>query len=117
MQALGEGFALLKKSKYKLDLTRVAEVYGNGSVIESRLVGWLKNAFELHGESLKDVSGKIAHSGEGAWTVKTAKEMKLKAKVIEEALKFRIASEKRHDYTGKVISALREQFGGHSVKK
>ena len=117
MQALAEGFALMKRSKYKLDLTRVAEVYNNGSVIESRLVGWLKDAFKLHGENLAAISGSVAHSGEGAWTVKTAKEMKLKAKVIEEALKFRIASAKKPDYAGKVVSALRGQFGGHSVKE
>ena len=117
MQALAEGFAMMKKSKYKLDLTRVAEVYNNGSVIESRLVGWLKDAFKLHGEDLSAISGEVAHSGEGAWTVKTAKEMKLKAKVIEEALKFRIMSAKKPDYTGKVVSGLREQFGGHSVKE
>ncbi|MBI2613092.1 glucose-6-phosphate dehydrogenase [Candidatus Kaiserbacteria bacterium] len=117
MQAIGEGFAIMKKSKYKLDLTRVSDIYNHGSVIESRLVGWLKKAFEVHGEGLADVSGSVGHTGEGAWTVKTAKELKLKAKVIEEALKFRVHSAKHPDYTGKVVSALREQFGGHSVKK
>ena len=117
MQAIAEGFAILKKSKYKLDLSRITDVYNKGSVIESRLVGWLKRAFALHGENLADVSGSVGHSGEGAWTVKTAKEMKLKAKVIEEALKFRVRSVKNPNYTGKVVSALREQFGGHSVKK
>ena len=117
MQAIAEGFALLKKSDYKLDLSRVADIYDHGSVIESRLVGWLKKAFELHGEKLTGVSGSVGHTGEGAWTVQTAKKMKLKAKVIDEALKFRIQSEKNPDYTGKIVSALREQFGGHSVKK
>ena len=117
MQTIAEGFAIMKKSKYKLDLTRVSDIYNHGSVIESRLIGWLQKAFELHGENLSDVLGAVGHTGEGAWTVKTAKEMKLKAKVIEEALKFRIVSAKQPDYTGKVVSALREQFGGHSVKK
>ncbi|OGG57583.1 hypothetical protein A2853_02720 [Candidatus Kaiserbacteria bacterium RIFCSPHIGHO2_01_FULL_55_17] len=117
MQALAEGFALLKKSNYKLDLSRVADIYDHGSVIESRLVDWLGKAFKLHGEDLEDVSGSVAHTGEGAWTVETAKELKLKAKIIEEALKFRIQSEKNPDYTGKIVSALREQFGGHSVRK
>ncbi len=117
MQALAEGFAILKKSKYKLNLTNVADIYDHGSVIESRLVSWLKGAFELHGEDLKAVSGSVAHTGEGLWTVKTAKKMGIKAKVIEESLKFRIRSEKHPDYTGKVVSALREQFGGHRVTK
>lgn len=117
MQALGEGFNMMKRSAYRLDLSRVADIYNHGSVIESRLVGWLKKAFELHGEELAEVSGTVAHTGEGAWTVKTAKEMKLKSKVIEEALKFRIQSAKHPDFASKVVSALREQFGGHSVKK
>ena len=117
MQAIAEGFALMKKSKYKLDLTAVAEIYNNGSVIESRLVGWLKDAFKLRGEDLSDVSGKVAHTGEGEWTVKTAKKMQIEAKIIEGALKFRIASAKKPNYTGKIVSALREQFGGHKVKK
>jgi 6-phosphogluconate dehydrogenase len=116
MQALAEGFAILKKSKYKLDLTRVADIYNHGSVIESRLVGWLEKAFELHGEDLGGVSGSVKHTGEGAWTVKTAKEMKLKAKIIEGALQFRIQSEKNPSYTGKILSALRGQFGGHPVR-
>ncbi|MBI4093827.1 glucose-6-phosphate dehydrogenase [Candidatus Kaiserbacteria bacterium] len=117
MQAIAEGFGVLKKSKYKLDFTSVARIYNRGSVIESRLIGWLQKAFEMHGENLSQVSGTVGHTGEGAWTVKTAEEMKLKARVIEEALKFRIASAKHPDYVGKVVSALREQFGGHNVQK
>jgi len=117
MQALAEGFAMMKKSKYKLDLTRVAEIYNQGSVIESRLVDWLRKAFVLRGEDLKGVSGSVGHTGEAAWTVQTAEEMKVAMKVIEESLKFRKKSAKNPDYTGKVLSALREQFGGHSIKK
>lgn len=115
MQAIAEGFTILKNSKYKLDLTKIADVYNYGSVIESRLIDWLKKAFEMHGEDLKNVSGSVKSTGEGAWTVKTAKELKLKAKVIEEALKFRIQSAKNPSFTGKILSALREQFGGHKV--
>ncbi len=116
MQAIAEGFTVLKKSKYKLNLEKVAGVYDHGSVIESRLVSWLNKAFEIHGEDLQGVTGRVAHTGEGEWTVKTAKAEKVKAKVIEEALKFRVESEKNPSYTGKILSALREQFGGHSVK-
>ena len=115
MQALAEGFTILKLADYKLDLERVADIYNHGSVIESRLVGWLQAGLCLHGEDLKDVSGKVAHTGEGAWTVETARELGIKAKVIEEALQFRIESEKNPTYTGKILSALREQFGGHSI--
>ncbi len=116
MQSLAEGFEILKKSKYKLDLTRVTDIYNHGSVIESRLTGWLYGAFKAHGEDLKEISGVVGHTGEGAWTVKTAKQMNIKAKVIEEALKFRVNSAKHPSYAGKVLSALREQFGGHKAK-
>jgi glucose-6-phosphate 1-dehydrogenase len=115
MQAIAEGFTILKKAKYRLNLEKVAEVYSKGSVIESRLIEWLKEAFEVYGEELKEVSGKVAHTGEGEWTVKTAKEFNIKAKVINDALKFRIESEKNPNYTGKILSALRARFGGHKV--
>jgi len=117
MQAIGEGFNVLKRSNYKLDLHRIADVYNEGSVIESRLVGWLHDAFHIYGTDLKKISGKVSHSGEGEWTVKTAKEMKLKTKVIEESLKFRKQSQKNPDFTGQVVSALRGQFGQHPVEK
>jgi len=116
MQAIGEGFALMQKIPYKLDLTRVADVYNHGSVIESRLIGWLEEAFRLYGQDLNAVSGSVQQLGEGAWTVKTAKEMKIPAKVIEEALAFRYASEKHPSFTGKIVSALRNRFGGHAVE-
>lgn len=115
MQAIGEGFNIMKKSKYKLDLSRITRVYNEGSVIESHLIEWLWEAFDLFGTDLKKISGKVSHSGEGEWTVKTAKEMRLKAKIIEESLKFREDSQKKPDYTGQVVSALRGRFGEHEV--
>ncbi|MBI2042087.1 MAG: glucose-6-phosphate dehydrogenase, partial [Candidatus Nealsonbacteria bacterium] len=114
MQAIAEGFTILKKSKYRLNLTKAADIYNQGSVIESRLMGWLKEALILRGEDFKGVSGSVAHTGEGEWTVKTAKELRVSDRIIESALKFRIQSENNPDYTGKILSALREQFGGHS---
>ncbi len=117
MQAIGEGFAIMKKAPFKLDLTKVSEVYNHGSVVESRLVGWLKKALEEYGQDLKDISSTVSHLGEGAWTVKTAKELKVAAKVIADSLLFRYHSAKNPSYTGKVVSALRNQFGGHIVAK
>lgn len=116
MQAIAEGFTLLSESDYGLDLVRVADVYNHGSVIESRLIGWLKQAYELYGRELKDISGVVGHTGEADWTLAVAKELNLKLDVIEESLKFRIQSEKTPSYTGKILSALRQQFGGHSVE-
>lgn len=117
MQSIAEGFATLKKSPYNLDLSRVASVYNNGSVIESRLIGWLQKAFEERSEDLESISGSVGHTGEGEWSVKTAKEYKVKTPIIEGSFKFRVASEKDPSYIGQVLSALREQFGGHKVVK
>ncbi|PIQ68639.1 MAG: 6-phosphogluconate dehydrogenase (decarboxylating) [Candidatus Taylorbacteria bacterium CG11_big_fil_rev_8_21_14_0_20_46_11] len=131
MQAIGEGFEVLytaerrgldadrrgKRIKLGLDLKRIVELYNKGSVIESRLVGWLAQAYKEHGETLKGISGKVSHSGEGLWTVKTAKKLKVPVKIIEDSLKFRVQSQKKPSYTGQVVSALRNQFGGHDVTK
>jgi len=115
MQAIAEGFAIMKASPFDLDLMNVAEIYNHRSVIESRLVGWLKNAFDEYGQDLEDVSGSVAHTGEGAWTVETAKELEIPAPIIEGALNFRIESQKNPSYAGRILSALRNQFGGHEV--
>ncbi len=117
MQAIGEGFAIMKKAPFKLDLIKIASIYNHGSVVESRLIGWLKKGLEEYGKDLKDISSTVSHLGEGAWTVKTAKEFKVAAKVIADSLLFRYHSAKNPSYTGKVVSALRNQFGGHSVTK
>jgi len=117
MQAIGEGFEILKKSEFNLDLEEAARIYSNGSVIESRLVSWLLKAYKEEGIELSAISGEVAHSGEGLWTVEDAKEKGVPAPVIEGSLQFRIDSSGNPSYTGQVVSALRNQFGGHSVKK
>ena len=117
MQAIGEGFAIMKKAPFKLDLIKIAKIYNHGSVVESRLIGWLKKGLEEYGQNLKDISSTVSHLGEGAWTVKTAKEFGVAAKVIADSLLFRYRSAKNPSYTGKVVSALRNQFGGHIVAK
>ncbi len=116
MQALAEGFAVMKSSSFDLDLTAVADLYNHKSVIESRLVGWLKNAFEQYGRDLSEIAGSVAQSGEGMWTVEAAKEFGVPVPIIEGALDFRVESQSTPSYTGKIVSALRHQFGGHKVK-
>lgn len=117
MQSLAEGFSILKKSLFNYDLQKLARLYNTGSVIESRLVGWLEDAYEIYGKNLKSVSSVVAHTGEGDWTVKVAKELKVNVPVIYGALKFRKnSSNKPKDYTGKILSALRNRFGGHPIK-
>lgn len=117
MQAIAEGFAIMKESPLHLNLTKIAEVYDRGTVIESRLISWLGKAFREEGEDLKKISGKISHSGEGLWTVETAKELGISVPVINDALQFRIDSQEGPSYTGQIVSALRNQFGGHEVKE
>jgi 6-phosphogluconate dehydrogenase len=115
MQALAEGFAVMKASPFDLDLNKVAEMYNHRSVIESRLVGWLEKAFKQYGEDLNEISGSVSHSGEGVWTVEAAKELGVSVPIIEGALNFRIESQRNPSYTGQILSALRNQFGGHEV--
>ncbi len=115
MQAIAEGFNLLRSSPFGLDLVEVADIYNHQSVIESRLVEWLKGAFAEYGEDLKGISGSVEGTGEAAWTVEAAREMAMPAPVIEAALAFRIESRKKPSYTGQILSALRNQFGGHDV--
>jgi len=119
MQAIAEGFNLMNESREfeSLRLKDIAEVYSRGSVIESRLIEWLYNAFKKHTEELDSISGEVSHSGEGLWTVETAKEINTAVKIIEEALRFRIESKNNPSFTGKIVSALRGEFGGHDVGK
>ena len=117
MQTLAEGFDVLGKAPYDFDLKKIARIYNNGSVIQSSLVGWLKQAFEQYGERLDGVSGKVAHSGECQWTVETAKELGLYLPVIETALQFRIDSQHNPSYIGQMLSGMRNAFGGHEVYK
>jgi 6-phosphogluconate dehydrogenase len=116
MQAIGEGSEILKKSEYTLDVKRIANLYNHGSVITSSLVGWLIDGYKKFGENLENCSGEVSHSGEGQWTVETAKEMKIPVPIISGSLEFRKKSKGNPSYTGQVVSAMRNSFGGHSVK-
>lgn len=107
----------MKRSSFNLDLTRVADVYNHGSVIQSRLIEWLKDAYTQFGIDLEKISGAVSHSGEGKWTVEAARASGIETKIIEGALQFRIDSQNSPSYTGKVVSALRGQFGGHAVEE
>ncbi len=117
MQAIAEGFSVLKSSPFPLELAKIADLYDHRSVIESRLVGWLRQAYERYGEDLADVTGSAAQSGEGMWTVEAGREFGVDVPVIRDALEFRLESLNKPSYTGKVVSALRHGFGGHDVSE
>jgi 6-phosphogluconate dehydrogenase len=117
MQALAEGFAIMKEAPFHLDLERIADLYNHGSVITSRLVGWLKEALEEYGQGLDSISGTVAQSGEGMWTVEAAREYGIPVPVIEGSVSFRTSTQGQPSYIGQVLSALRNQFGRHDVFK
>jgi len=117
MQALAEGFEVLKKSKFKLNLEKVTGIYNNRSVIESRLVGWLGDGLKKYGADLKAISPTVAHTGEGAWTVAVAEELNVPVPIIKGSLAVRKKSSTDPRYAGRVLSVLRNQFGGHDAAK
>lgn len=116
MQAIAEGFSVMKESSFELDLKEVARVYDKKSVVESRLIAWLGNAFQQEGPDLSHISGTVKQSGEGLWTLEAAHELGVSVPVIKDSVEFRKQSENSPSFTGKVLSALRNQFGGHEVK-
>jgi len=115
MQALAEGFTILQKAPFKFRLRDVANVYNQNSIIASRLTQWLEEGFKKYGDDLKKASGVVAHTGEGEWTVKTAKEFGISAPVIKDSHLFRVRSKKNPTFTGKILSMLRAVFGGHKI--
>ena len=115
MQALSEGFAILQKAPFKFRLRDVAHVYNQNSIITSRLTGWLEEGFKEYGDDLKKASSVVAHTGEGEWTVKTAKEFGISAPAIKDSYLFRVQSKKNPTFTGKILSTLRAVFGGHKI--
>ena len=116
MQAIAEGFTIMRDVDYDLDLDAVADLYDHGSVVESRLVGWLREAYALYGDGLEGISGTVAQTGEGLWTTQAAAGLGVDSPVIDDSVEFRKRSELEPSYTGQVLSALRERFGGHEAK-
>lgn len=129
MESLGEGLAILKNSEFKYDFPKLLDLYNHKSVIESRLVGWAKAAFEEDGELTNTSSvigsgggGKERIKGEGDWTLDLSRELNVDSPAIEAAINVRHESSEVEEnspngFRNKVVSALRGQFGGHSVKK
>lgn len=116
MQSIAEGFNLLKQTEYNFNLVDVADIYNNRSVIESRLVDWLKNGFEKYGQNLDQISGSVQMLGEGEWTVEDAHLRNVDVTVIEDSVTFRKNSINNPSFTGKILSTLRNMFGGHSIE-
>ncbi|PFR97733.1 phosphogluconate dehydrogenase (NAD(+)-dependent, decarboxylating) [Priestia megaterium] len=116
MAAIGEGFEVLEKSQFDYDYEKVARVWNNGSVISSWLMELTENAFSKDAK-LDDIKGVMNSSGEGKWTVETALDLQTATPVIAMSLLMRYRSLEDDTFTGKVVSALRNEFGGHAVEK
>jgi 6-phosphogluconate dehydrogenase len=116
MQAYAEGFAVMEKSEFGLDLYEIAGIWRYGSVVRSWLLDLLHNAFEAEGKDLEKIRGYVEDSGEGRWTIAEAIAEDVPVPVITAALFARFASREDESFAAKVNAALRNQFGGHAVK-
>jgi len=117
LQAYAEGYEILHASKeFKLDLHSIAGVWNRGSVVRSWLNELAEAAFERDGD-LADLRGYVEDSGEGRWTVQEAIDLNVPAPVITLSLLARLRSRQSDSFSAKVIAALRNEFGGHAVKK
>ncbi|MED4925009.1 decarboxylating 6-phosphogluconate dehydrogenase [Anoxybacillus geothermalis] len=116
MAAIGEGFEILEKSEFDYDYEKVARVWNNGSVIRSWLMELTERAFSKDAK-LEEIKGIMHSSGEGKWTVETALDLQIATPVIAMSLLMRYRSLETDTFTGKVVAALRNEFGGHAVEK
>lgn len=115
MQAFAEGFSILRhKEEFDLDLHQVAEIWRHGSVVRSWLLDLAARALE-DDQSLADIAPYVSDSGEGRWTVFEAIDLNVPAPVITLALLARLRSRDDESYADRLLSALRNQFGGHAV--
>lgn len=117
LQAYAEGYEILHAStEFKLDLHKIAGVWNHGSVVRSWLNELAETAFERD-KDLSDLRGYVEDSGEGRWTVQEAIDLNVPAPVITLSLLARLRSRQADSFSAKVIAALRNEFGGHAVKK
>lgn len=116
MQSIAEGFDILSKSPFDFDYERVAGIWNNGSIIRSYLMEMTQRAFSKD-QNLDSLKGVMHSSGEGKWTVETALDLNVPAPVITLSLMMRYRSLEDDTFTGKVVAALRNEFGGHAVER
>ena len=117
MQAFAEGFAILKKkTEFDLDLHQIAEIWRHGSVVRSWLLDLTAEALK-EDQDLQAIAPFVSDSGEGRWTVTEAIELDVPAPVITHSLIARLRSRDEMGYADRMLSAMRNQFGGHAIKK
>jgi 6-phosphogluconate dehydrogenase len=116
MQAYAEGFEIMRRSDFDLDLEAIAGIWRYGSVVRSWLLELLYAAMAEHGQHLDDIAPYVEDSGEGRWTIAEAIAENVPAPTIATALFARFASRQDESFAAKVNAALRGQFGGHAVR-
>ncbi len=117
MQAYAEGFEILRaKEEFALDLHQIAEIWRHGSVVRSWLLDLTANALSENPD-LDGIKGWVADSGEGRWTVFEAIDQDVPAPTITLSLMMRFISRQEDSFGAKLLAAMRNQFGGHAVKK
>lgn len=117
MEAYAEGLAVLKaKSEFDLDLHQVTEIWRHGSVVRSWLLDLTADALSQNPE-LKGIAGYVSDSGEGRWTVSEAIDLDISAPVITLSLLRRLRSREGETFADRVLAIMRNQFGGHAIKK
>jgi len=116
MQSIAEGLEILHRFDEQVDLAGVTKLWNHGSVVRSWLMELAHNAL-IKDQNLESIKGTMHSSGEGKWTVETALEMGVPAPVITMSLLMRYRSQTTDTFSGKVVAALRNEFGGHAVEK
>jgi 6-phosphogluconate dehydrogenase len=115
MQAFGEGFEILEKSQFDIDLQKVAHLWNQASVVRSWLCELAELAFSRD-PRLEMIRGYVEDSGEGRWTIQEAINLDVPAPIITLSLMERFHSRQEESFSAKVLAALRNEFGGHAVK-
>jgi 6-phosphogluconate dehydrogenase len=116
MQAYAEGFDILENSRYDLDLQKISHLWNQGSVVRSWLLELVERMLEADPD-LEGLKGFVEDSGEGRWTVQESIDLSVPAPVIVHSLLARFRSRRENTYSDRFLAALRNQFGGHAVKK
>ena len=116
MQGYAEGFEILKSAPFQADLGKIAHLWNQASVVRSWLLELAERAFEKD-PALTQIKGYVEDSGEGRWTVEQAIETGVPATAIAHALFVRFLSRQPESFSAKILAALRNEFGGHAVKR
>ena len=116
LQALGEGFEMLRSAPYDLDMTAIARDWNNGCVIRSWMLELLGDALEGD-PRLDTLTGEVGGGETGRWMVETAMELGVPTPSIALSLLMRFRSRQEDTFAGRVVAAVRREFGGHAVKE